>query len=264
MNHLQAFLFGLLQGVTEFLPVSSSGHLAVMKVLFGLREVPVLFDVLLHIATLIVVCFVFRTKIGELTGGLIRFVMRKSRPEDKPLLRLTAVLLVATVCTGILGLLIKDLGVEGHPKAVSALFIVTGTLLFLSRRAGGAKGYGDLGLKEGLLTGLAQGIGVLPGISRSGITISAALFAGMGRKEAGEYSFLLFIPAAVGAFLLSLKDAAKLREIVPLDVLSLGFVTSMAVGFLSLTLLLKLVRQGKLAWFALYLIPLGVWGLIFL
>jgi undecaprenyl-diphosphatase len=264
MNHLQALLFGALQGVTEFLPVSSSGHLVVLKVLFGLEEVPVLFDVLLHIATLIVVCFVFREKIGELLGGLGRFILRKNRPDDKVLLRLSAVLLAATVCTGVLGLLIKDLGIEEYPKAVSALFIATGTMLFLSRRAGGIKGYSDLGLKEGIITGLAQGIGVLPGISRSGITISAALFSGLGRKEAGEFSFLLFIPAALGALLLSLKDAAKLRDMVPLDVMTLGFVTSAAVGFVSLTLLLKLVRQGKLAWFALYLLPLGVWGLFFL
>ncbi len=263
MNYPQALVFGLLQGMTEFLPVSSSGHLVVLKVLFGLREVPRLFDVVLHVATLLVVFVVFRRKILELLGAILRFVRGRRRPEDAPLLAFVRVIITATVFTGVIGLLIKDSGAENHPRLVSALFIVTAVLLVAAgRRSAGAGG--RPGLKEAVIVGIAQGVGVLPGISRSGITISAALLAGMDRREAGEFSFLLAIPAILGAFILTLKDAGELAAVVAPGPLAAGFIAAFAAGYAALRILLGLVRGGRLGWFALYLVPLGLWGLFFL
>lgn len=271
MTYLQALIFGLLQGLTEFLPVSSSGHLVLLREVFGLQDIPRLFDVILHGATLLVVFIVFRQKIGELVMVLLRFLRRKNRPDDLPRLRFIGLILVATVLTGIVGLAIKDSGAENYPKLVSSLFLLTAAFLAFAswtsskkEASPGETSEMGLGLKGALLVGLAQGIAVLPGISRSGFTISAALLLGMDRRDAGEFSFLLSIPAILGALILELKDLGELSAAVARGPLALGFVLAFVTGLLALRLLLNLVRRGRLGWFALYLIPLGLGGLFFL
>ena len=129
---------------------------------------------------------------------------------------------------------------------------------------GGKKGHGDLAAKEGLITGVAQGLGVFPGISRSGITISASLLAGLSREKAGEFAFLISIPAILGAFILEVKDLGTLGSAVAPGPLAAGFAASFTVGFLAILLLLRLIRRGRLYFFAVYLIPLGVLGFILL
>ncbi len=264
MTFLQALFLGALQGVTEFLPVSSSGHLVLSRRLLGLSEIPILFDVLLHLSTLIVVIIIFRRPIVEVLGSTGRFLTRKTKTDDRENLRLAWIIIVATIPTGILGIVISFLHMENHPKVVSVLFMVTGALLIGSHFMKGKKQYGEIGVKEALFTGIAQGCGVFPGISRSGITISAALFAGLDRKKAGEYSFLIAIPAIIAAFFYELKDAGELAATVAPGPLAAGIVSSFVVGLISLLLLLRLVRGGKLYFFSFYLIPLGVAGLIFL
>ncbi len=274
MTYLQALTFGLLQGITEFLPVSSSGHLVLLRTLFRLRDVPRLFDVILHGATLLVVFTVFRRRIGELLAALFRFLVRQGRPEDGPRLRLVGVILLATILTGVIGLSIKDIGAENHPKLVSAFFLVSAAFLVFSGRrptAGGESPRGENrgeapgpGVKEAIVVGVAQGIGVLPGISRSGATISAALLTGMDRREAGEFSFLLSIPAVLGALILESRKLGELTAAVSPGPLAAGFAAAFITGFLALRLLLGLVRRGRLGWFALYLVPLGIGGLFFL
>ncbi|MBN2049213.1 MAG: undecaprenyl-diphosphate phosphatase [Spirochaetales bacterium] len=264
MTILQATLLGILQGITEFLPVSSSGHLVVFRRLLGTGEIPQLFDVLLHVSTLVVICVVFRRRIGTLFMAVIRFICRKSREEDRPDLRLFLIILVATVITAALGMGISYLSVDRYPKVVSALFIVTGIILILSRYARGNRDYEELKLKDGLFTGFAQGLGVLPGISRSGIVISAALASGIGRKKAGELAFLVSLPAVLGAFLLELPDARALSVEVPSAALAAGMLSALVVGFASIKLLLLLLEKAKFHYFAFYLLPLGVAGLILL
>lgn len=263
MTLLQAVLLGALQGVSEFLPVSSSGHLVVFRRLIGLESIPVLFDVLLHLATLLVICIVFRTRIYRILVSLFRWIRLKTRDEDRENLRLLVALVVATVVTALVGLGISFLDVGAYPKIVSGLFIVTAVILILSRFASGSREYGDLGIREGLITGFAQGLGVLPGISRSGIVISASLAAGIKREKAGEFSFLISVPAVVGAFVLELRDAGALAAEVSGGALAAGMISSFVVGFASLLLLLNLLRRAKIHLFAWYLIPLGIVGLIF-
>jgi undecaprenyl-diphosphatase len=262
MTVLQSILLGMLQGATEFLPVSSSGHLAVVRSLWGLTEIPLLYDVLLHVATLLVVVIVFRTPIVTILGAVGRFVRRKNSPEDRPYLRLVLIIALASVFTAIIGYGISTLDVGRNPKVVSALFIVTGAILIAAHFAKGTHDYGSLGPKAAIITGVAQGFGVFPGISRSGITISAALAAGISRERAGEYSFLLSIPAILGALMLQLREGGELAQAVSTGALIAGFVASFVVGLLSLILLLRLVRRGQLYLFSLYLVPLGIVGLI--
>jgi undecaprenyl-diphosphatase len=268
---IQSVLLGALQGVAEFLPISSSGHLVLARQLWGLANIPILYDVLLHVSTLLVVVLVFRRKIAAILGALCRRAggCRKGQArqeEDAENVRLFLYIILGSIPTAVVGFLLSriEARVAGDPRVVAGLFLVTAAILLFTLLGRGQKGYRELSVLAVLAIGLAQGIGVLPGISRAGITISAALLLGLERQKAGEFSFLLAIPAILGALILQLRDAGSLLHQVSLPSLSAGVVASFVVGLVALTLLLRLVRRGRLPWFAAYLVPLGVAGLILL
>ena len=259
---MQSVLLGILQGIAEFLPISSSGHLVLARALMDLEDVPQLFDVILHVATLFVVIWVFRKRIGDIILSLFRLVGRKPKEEDRLNLILTLQLIAASIVTAAIGLGISSLNVREDPGLVSLLLLVTALILTATLRSRGNRPIEGIGWGRSLFIGAAQGIGVFPGISRSGITIGSGMLIGMDRKAAGEFSFLLSIPAVGGAFLLSLKDAAELSSSVPVSSLIAGFIAALAAGYASLKLLLWLIADGRLWVFALYLVPAGLWGLI--
>lgn len=263
MSFVEAAIFGAVQGVAEFLPISSSGHLAILKGFFELEDVPLLFDVLLHVATLLVVLIVFRRRFAGLVVSFARWVARRSGEEDRHNLKLILLLIGATALTGVLGIALESVLDFGAPWFASLLFLVTALILLASRNRGGSRDFVSISWKDALVVGVAQGFGVLPGISRAGITIAAGLFSGLDREHAGEFSFLLSVPAILGALVLTLGDAEALGSGVGAAPVLVGFLTSMLVGLFSLVLLLRLVRRGKLHLFAGYLIPLGVFGLIY-
>ncbi len=258
MTILQAAVLGLVQGLTEFLPVSSSGHLAVGKILFGLEGVPVLFDVLLHIATLIVVVYVFRDRIGAIVAALVRLAARRPRKEtDAEQLRLVVWILLATVVTVIVALPVAELDAGARPRLVGAFFLFTAIVLLSTLTAPEGGLISEMGPHQAVIVGLAQGLGVFPGVSRSGITISVARHAGLSRGDAGEFAFLISIPAILGALVLTLRDLGDLGRSVGLLPLSVGFLVALLSGFLALSLLLRIIRSGRLYLFAIYLVPLG-------
>ncbi len=261
MTFIQSVLLGALQGFTEFLPVSSSGHLAVVQHFMSLQDVPVLFDILLHLSTLLVVTIVFRRRIRGIIVSLFRF--RSSEEEDKTNRKLFVMIMISTVFTGVIGFSLDGIVADTYLFIIYILFIITGLFLVASRFMGGSIDYKSIGIKQSVITGISQGIGVLPGISRSGITISAALLSGMDREKAGEYSFLISMPAILGAFILKLKEAEGLMDMVNPAVIGAGMLSAFLVGLISLRLLLKLVKKGNLYFFSIYLIPLGIIGLIF-
>lgn len=262
MTVVQALALGVLQGIAEFIPISSSGHLVVMRHLMGIKEIPVLFDVILHIATLIVVLFVFRERIIRILTALWRWGARRATADDLVQVRLAGYVVIATICTVIIGLAIAEARLDRFPKLVSALFLVTAAILIAAHFFHGSIDYSSFRPRHALVTGITQGIAVLPGISRSGITITAALATGIDRTRAGEFSFLISIPAILGALLLTLRDLGDLAAVVSVPGLAAGFLASLVVGFFSLVFLLKLIRGGKLYLFAFYLVPLGIAGLI--
>lgn len=276
MSILQGVFLGILQGIAEFLPISSSGHLAVAQRLFNLEDVPLLFDIFLHLATLVAVVLFFWKKIWYLLCVFGRWVIRRSTPEDSPALSTILAFLLGTVVTGFLGIFLSDIIPEMSIKIVCCGFIVTAFLLIFSawiekRRFTKTISTNDETNPEiiyvkpvqGLFIGLAQGFGVMPGISRSGSTISGALFCGVNRKSAGEFSFLLSIPAILGAFLLEVKDIGQIGSTVGIAPVVAGCIAAFVSGFLALAFLMKIIRKGRLEWFAAYLIPLGILGLIF-
>ncbi len=263
MSILEALLLGILQGVAEFLPISSSGHLSVAQKLLGLEEVPLLFDVFLHLATLAAICLFFRQKIATLFHSFWKVIARQESDDSDR--RYIIAIILATLVTGIIGIFIEKVLPEMPIQVVFAGFIFTAILLLLSSRIGNSRiAEGNApSWRQALLIGLAQGVGTLPGVSRSGSTISGALFCGVTRELAGEFSFIVSIPAILGAFLLELKDIGQLGSAVGIIPLIVGCTSAFASGLFALTWLMKLIRKGKLGYFAIYLIPLGILGLLF-
>lgn len=262
MSYLQGFILGVIQGVAEFLPISSSGHLLVVRYFMDLQDAPKLFDILLHLATLIVIVVVFRKRIWSLIKVL--FELKDLRTNDDVRLRFNVVLMIflSTFVFGILGMGVKAMDIN-NPVIVYSLFIFTGVLLYIGKRFNGTIPLNKIGIKSSILIGISQGIGALPGVSRSGITITTGIFSGLSREAASEFSFIIAIPAILGAVVLDLKDSGELLSIVSLPVVIFSFVTTMVVGYFSLKILLKMLNSGKFHYFSFYLVPLGILGLIF-
>lgn len=262
MNLLESIFLGALQGITEFLPISSSGHLVIAKSLLDLSEVPLLFDVLLHVSTLCAVIIVFRKRLWSLLVTIWRLCTGKTTADDAENKRLILAVSAATVCTAVIGYLLSRLDILYSTNIVSVLFIVTGCILFSTLFVKGEKTYAKIGLKEGVVAGIAQGLGVLPGISRSGITVSAALAMGVKRENVGEFSFILAIPAIAGAVILEAGQSSELASAVSGAALASGIAAAFVVGLISILLLLRIIRSRKLFVFGFYLIPLGIICLI--
>lgn len=281
----EAMAFGLIQGLTEFLPVSSSGHLALLKNLWGYSDISILFDIMLHVATLGAVLIVFRSGVWKIIASFFRWIRGQADVRDMAYMRVAGVIIIATLITGVLGIFIeKVLGIGEHIQLVSSCFLLTALLLVVSevisrrraqvpseensianeRSAEAQVDFSGLRYIHGVILGLFQGLGVFPGVSRSGATISAGLFCGLPRGEAGELSFLMSIPAIFGAVVLKLPDAGALSGEIGLLPLLAGMLVSFVSGWIALVYLMKLVRGGKLYFFAFYLIPLAIAGLIFL
>ena len=283
MTTFQGIVLGVLQGIAEFLPISSSGHLKIAQHLFGLSEVPLLFDIFLHMATLAAVVLYYRRTILKLLCILFRWIFRRPAPQtdenpngkiatlapNESVGRNTIIMIIlSTIVTGAIGIFTSKFIDDGSVtlKMICTGFLITSVLLILSEviaRKNANKEVAKLSWGQALLIGLAQGIGTLPGISRSGITIAGAQFCGVDRATAGDYSFIVSIPAIAGAFILELRKIGEVTAMISPAPIIAGCAAAFAAGFLSLTWLIKLIRKGKLEYFAAYLIPVGILGIIF-
>ncbi|MEM2536732.1 MAG: undecaprenyl-diphosphate phosphatase [Candidatus Bathyarchaeia archaeon] len=244
---VKTILLGVVQGLTEWLPISSTGHLKVCERLLGL-SVPLLFDVALHVGTLLVVLAFFRKDVKAVLGAVASLNFKTGHG------RLIPLIIVGTVPTAVIGWLLSELcGYVFQNLSIIALaFIICGFILYLARTEGG--GSGTIRFREALLIGVAQGFAVVPGLSRSGLTISIALLLGIKREEAFRFSFLLSVPAVVSASALTLH-----REFNVLIASSLGFVdvaagtmVALVVGYSALKLLWRVLAKGKFYLFAFY------------
>ncbi|ADK86053.1 Bacitracin resistance protein BacA [Desulfarculus baarsii DSM 2075] len=255
MNFYQAIFLGAVQGLTEFLPVSSSGHLVLGQHLLGLREPQLMFDVAVHVGTLAAVLIVFRDDLLAMIRGL--WAGDDRGREGRRLIMLVA---VGSVPTALMGFLLKDFfeSLFASVAAVGAALLFTGCLLMLTRLASGrGLGLSEVGPGRALLIGLAQGVAITPGVSRSGSTIAVGLLLGLERQLAARLSFLLFIPAISGALLLQLLDA-EASAAPETSILLAGALTAGLVGYVCLRLLLRVVNQGKISYFAYYCWALGL------
>jgi undecaprenyl-diphosphatase len=256
MDHIDAVILGVIQGVTEFLPISSSGHLVLFQHLLGFREPELLLDAALHSGTLLAVCIHFRRDLRAMAvdaGWLLRQPFSRTPRPPSSRLPLMGWILVGSLPTALIGLMFKDTFEKafGSVPLVGAMLLVTGTLLLLTRiTAHSSTSKQTIGLLIALAIGTVQGIAIIPGISRSGATIACGLFLGLERELAGRFSFLLSIPAITGALALQLVkgDAGQIAP----WILIIGVVSSGLVGLLALRVLMGMVRQGRLSFFAPY------------
>ena len=262
MSLLSSILLGLVQGIAEFLPISSSGHLAIAEHLLnvsGATEIPDFFDVLLHLGTLVAVFVAYwsdiRDMILELISG-VRDLARRNTPDPLPPARRMILLIIVGTLPLFLVLPVKDLveGLSDNMYFVAGALLVTGCLLFASDRVRhGRKTERSATLIDVLIVGVAQAIATCPGISRSGTTITAGCFVGFERKFAVRFSFLLSIPAILGANILSLKDAAEAGiDWASVPVYLVGVAVSAVVGYVCIRLLKMIAAKGRFGWFAYY------------
>jgi len=258
MSLLDSFILGLIQGLTEFLPVSSSGHLTLFGAWLGASggegDPYRFFVVATHFGTLLAILLYYRRDIGALIGAFFRTLGRMGRPleQDQPRMKLIGIIVAGTIPAVIVGLTLDDtlerLFEEPLP---AALFLAVTGFILLTTRWTGPKAAGSVGWRSGLLTGIAQAFAILPGISRSGSTISMALAAGIERREAARFAFILAIPALVGA---ALFDTLKIESLAAVNwsVIGIGMITAFVSGYLALIWLIRLLQKQsfwKFAWY---------------
>lgn len=267
MNELiTASILGIIQGLTEFLPVSSSGHLAIVANLLDYNEPGLLLEASVHIGTVIAILVYFRKRIGLLIGGLVtnNTAPLGSAPASvsgySPR-RILGLLGISFLCTGVVAMITKGWATSAfdNPAFVGVLFFITALILVSTRFIRSQSSNADLlgfGIKVAILIGVLQGLAIFPGISRSGITIVAALWAGQNNQVSAEYSFFLAIPTIIAASIYSFWNVGD----IPLDVsfqLVIAAGIALGVGLVSMHWLIRWLQQGRLWWFSVYCAFIG-------
>lgn len=286
MTIVQAIILGVIQGLTEFLPVSSSGHLAIMKNILRMDlETGALYDVLLHVATLVAICIVMRKDIAKLilefisivrdvfTNFLI-FIDRITHKDDQYYIkimssayrRFVVLIIVSSIPTAIIGFLLNDIieTVENELLVPGICLIATAVIILISDfLADGTKKPKDATVYDAFAIGTAQGIATLPGLSRSGTTITACILCGFDRKFAVKYSFIMSMPAILGALILKLsKISSETVTGGDIAVYIVGMVIAAVVGYFALIFTTKLVQKKSFKYFAFYCFGIGVVSII--
>ncbi len=260
MSWFEALILGLVQGLTEFLPVSSSGHLAIGKALFGIETADLRFEIIVHAATVLATIVVFRKEILRLLQGLFKF---KLNDETRYIL----LILLSMIPVFVVGMFFKDkveaLFGEGL-VVVGCALLVTALLLFLSEalKRRNAEG-GPVTWKSALWMGLAQAIAVIPGLSRSGSTIATGLLCGVKKEEVAQFSFLMVLIPILGEAFLDLVGGDAAASSVGALPLIVGFIAAFVSGLFACKVMIALVKKAKLKWFALYCVAAALFCLIY-
>lgn len=267
MTYFEAVILGLVQGLAEFLPISSSGHLALLQQWFGIDENKVLlFAVLLHVGTLISVFIVYWKDIWELIVELCLTIKdlctgKGLRLEERPVRKLGVMIIVATIPTAIIGLLFNDLFDKLYTSVlpIGVGLIITGFLLILAERTGNSnRGIEKMNFRNALFIGTVQGIAICPGISRSGSTLFGSLICNLDRKFAVKFVFLISIPSILGSAVMEAPDAIKAGiDMAQLGPVLVGMAVAAVSGLIAIKTMIKIVSDKKLSYFSYYVWVLG-------
>lgn len=268
MSYLESVILGLVQGLAEFLPISSSGHLALLQQWFGIEEDKVLlFAVLLHVGTLISVFIVYRKDILELIvelGLTIKdlFTGKGLRLDERPVRKLGVMIIAATIPTGIIGVVFNDFfnGLYNSVIPIGAGLIVTGLLLVIAERMGDSnRGIRQMNYRNALFIGVVQGIAICPGISRSGSTLFGSLICNLDRKFAVKFVFLMSIPSILGSAIMEAPEAIKAgMDMSELGPILAGMAVAAVSGLVAIKTMIKIVSDKKLSYFSYYVWALGL------
>ena len=268
MTYIQAIILGLAQGLSEFLPISSSGHLALLQYFFGIDAENVLpFAVLLHLGTLISVFIVYWKDIVDLIkelGAVIKVICtgKGLRVNANPTRRLGFMIIVATIPTAIIGLLFNDLFNALYLSliAIGTGLLITGTILVIAERMGKSnKGIKEMKFRHAFFVGLMQGVAICPGISRSGSTLFGGLITGLNREFAVKFAFLISIPSILGSVIVEAPDAFKAgMDMSLIGPVLVGVIVSAVAGLIAIKAMIKLVSNKNLMGFSIYTWALGI------
>jgi undecaprenyl-diphosphatase len=255
MDILDAIILGVIQGFTEFLPVSSSGHLELGKVILGDNSIPeesLLFTVILHFATALSTIVVFRKDIVEISTSLLQF----SWNEDTQFVSKIVISMLPAVVVGLLFEKELESFFGGNIAFVGAMLLVTALLLWLADRPKNTSK--PVTFKNALIIGIAQAIAMLPGISRSGATISSSVLLGNDKSKAARFSFLMVIPLIFGKIAKDILGGELTTEATNFTTLGIGFIAAFSSGLIACTWMIKLVKKSKLSYFSVYCVVLGL------
>ncbi len=264
---LEAIVLGLLQGLAEFLPISSSGHLAIAQHFFGIEgDSVLLFAVLLHIGTLVSVFIVYWKDIKELVIELFKLIAdlctgKGLRLKDNEVRKLGCLIVVASIPTAIIGLTLNDTfgALYTSMLAVGCSLLFTGIILLIAEKLGkGKRTAKEMTFKSAIFVGLMQGVAIMPGVSRSGSTLFAGLLSGQERVFAVKFAFLVSIPAIVGSFILevpgAISEGITISALIPI---LMGMIVAAVSGYLAIKFMIRIVSKQKLAYFSAYTFILG-------
>jgi undecaprenyl-diphosphatase len=271
MTILQAVILGAVQGLTEFLPVSSSGHLVLAEKLLGIQNTgDITFEVFVHFGTFCSVVVVFWKDILAIVRSLINalspFRLNKTYYDTHEEFRTAVHVVVGTIPAGIVGWKFEHTISETFtdPKLVAAMLVVTALILFLTGLAKPIKGK-TVGFVSSIIVGLAQALAVIPGISRSGSTMSTALYLKTDPYQAARFSFLLSLPVIAGATLLKTKELVQSGATLQgVSALCVGTVVAFVSGYFAIKILLRIMERGRFRWFSFYCLTVGVLGILFI
>lgn len=260
MSEIEAIILGIIQGLTEFLPVSSSGHLELAKFIMGDDSLPkesMLMTVVLHFATALSTVVIFRKEILEILQGLFQFKWNEE-------FRFSLKIIISMIPAAVIGVTFNDqleVFFSGKILLVGCLLLLTGALLFLADKAKNTTK--TVGFGHSLIIGISQAIAILPGISRSGATISTSVLLGIDREKAARFSFLMVVPLIFGKIAKDAMSDEFLSSSISTLSLSLGFIFAFATGLLACTWMIKLVKSSKLSYFSIYCFAIGTIAIIY-
>ena len=273
MGYIEAIILGLVQGLSEFLPISSSGHLALLENLFEIKEDSVIFfAVLLHIGTLVSIFIVYREDIYALIKELFLlfkdiFTGKGLRIEERPIRKLGIMIIVSSIPTAIMGLLFSDYidRIFGSLTVISICWIITGFILLFSEKLNNnKKEIEGMKYRNAIFVGICQGLAIMPGISRSGSTIVGSLVTGLKREFAVEFAFLISIPAILGSAILEFPKAIKAGiEPSTIGPMIVGFLVAAISGYFAITTMIRIVSKHRMRYFSYYVWILGVGTFIY-
>ncbi|WP_096155434.1 MULTISPECIES: undecaprenyl-diphosphatase UppP [Bacillus] len=268
MSILEAIIFGIVQGITEFLPISSTAHIVITQLLLGYNFPGFAFEIFLHLASIVAVVIYFRKDLWKVITGFFRYFKQKT-PENKAQFWFAIYIVVATIITGGLGVVLKDIFDESmkRPLTISITLAITGVALIYIERFHryGTREEKDMTLKDSFIVGLGQTIAVFPGISRSGATLVTALLAGLSRETAVRYSFLLSIPVILGSTVLAFGDVTTdMLSAIGTPALIVSFIVTFIFSWLGIVWLIDFLKRSKLIYFAIYCFVVAILVYVFI
>ncbi len=271
MTYIQAIILGAVQGLAEFLPISSSGHLALLQNIFGIEEV-LFFAVMLHFGTLISLFIVYWKEIWELVVDLFLTIKdvctgKGLKLEERPIRKLGVMIIVTTIVTGVIGILFEDAfnALYASCVAIGVCLIITGVLMYFSERIGkNNRTLERMNYRNSIFIGVMQGLAICPGISRSGSTLVGGLTCGFKRDFAVKYAFLISIPVILGSFILELKDALSVGiDTAIIGPTVVGVVIAAVVGLFAIKAMIKIVTNKNLKYFSYYVWVVGIFAIVY-